>query len=573
MKCPSCGAEINEGLPFCTSCGKPWAKQQSDMQQIQADISENDMMNAKNPDVQSTPIAVSTPQGDISKDRFANAVATQSKLPFHLQWGVITVAILLFFPVGIVLAIIRKQFNQKSPEYKKPRRVWIIVWMIIVVIVGLAFLPTDLDKAKALAKDGDYDSAIAILEDASDLSSNKRMLLSECYFRVGNAQSAVKLWEDYFNGIGDYGTISDDEVESLQKLCKQFPDESEQLHNLILQIEEKRRAKTATVVSEQSVTKPDTNIKEDAPAESTAVQKADQKAEPKADDYDLQTSFPPLATQYLFAKKYNIQPHTFPEVNTIIKWYDSVGGDAKEQISWQHLRCEVTLGSKVTRYKLTSEESSYLYLGETKDNCPNGLGLVVEVRSDDLERYFHNVYIGYFKDGYYDSYGLLYNDPSDNDISEYLYYRDYPDKKEFYAGEYQLWLNHVSYEGYFAKGKRSGKGNSFSISANAQYKSYYFQHGTIPEKMDFEIFTTVAEYENDKLNGNVTVYGIDGTKEYTGAMIKDKKSGKGIEYYPNTAQVKYEGEFKNDYYSGKGTLYDETGKVIYSGQWKDGDYA
>ena len=91
--------------------------------------------------------------------------------------------------------------------------------------------------------------------------------------------------------------------------------------------------------------------------------------------------------------------------------------------------------------------------------------------------------------------------------------------------------------------------------------------------IEFQIFETVGTYDDGKLSGTVTVYGVDGYVEYRGNMENGEKSGQGVEYYSETTQVKYEGSFKNDLYDGQGTMYDQNGKVIYSGAWKDGDYA
>lgn len=41
----------------------------------------------------------------------------------------------------------------------------------------------------------------------------------------------------------------------------------------------------------------------------------------------------------------------------------------------------------------------------------------------------------------------------------------------------------------------------------------------------------------------------------------------------NSDQIKYEGHFRKGKYDGKGVMYDENGKIIYDGKWKNGDYA
>ena len=40
-----------------------------------------------------------------------------------------------------------------------------------------------------------------------------------------------------------------------------------------------------------------------------------------------------------------------------------------------------------------------------------------------------------------------------------------------------------------------------------------------------------------------------------------------------TDLIQYKGEWKSDKYDGEGTLYDEVGNKIYSGEWNLGDYA
>ena len=52
-----------------------------------------------------------------------------------------------------------------------------------------------------------------------------------------------------------------------------------------------------------------------------------------------------------------------------------------------------------------------------------------------------------------------------------------------------------------------------------------------------------------------------------------KMNGDGVEYYSNSDQIKYEGHFRKGKYDGKGVMYDENGKIIYDGKWKNGDYA
>ena len=60
---------------------------------------------------------------------------------------------------------------------------------------------------------------------------------------------------------------------------------------------------------------------------------------------------------------------------------------------------------------------------------------------------------------------------------------------------------------------------------------------------------------------------------YEGEVKDGKMNGDGTEYYPSSDQIKYEGHFRKGKYDGKGIMYDENGKIVYDGKWKNGDYA
>ena len=88
--------------------------------------------------------------------------------------------------------------------------------------------------------------------------------------------------------------------------------------------------------------------------------------------------------------------------------------------------------------------------------------------------------------------------------------------------------------------------------------------------MDFII--TVGEFEDDLENGAVRRYSL-GFLDYDGNMRDGERSGKGIQYFPQSETPQYDGSWKKDTYDGQGTLYDQNGNVLYDGKWKYGDYA
>lgn len=193
------------------------------------------------------------------------------------------------------------------------------------------------------------------------------------------------------------------------------------------------------------------------------------------------------------------------------------------------------------KLKKTIEEMSISYKGEMKKNRPNGMGFMLNKQNNEY-------YIGNFKNGRFDGYGIL------------IYQDNYKPKV---------------YEGYFKKNKFCGKGNkSYDKESNfLKVLSDKDENITISDIFDFNtILESNGEFKKNKLNGKGTVYYSDGNIDEQGKFKKDKLNGKGKSYYPD-GTLKYEGSYKKGKYNGKGTLYNEDGSVKYKGKWKNGDVA
>lgn len=171
------------------------------------------------------------------------------------------------------------------------------------------------------------------------------------------------------------------------------------------------------------------------------------------------------------------------------------------------------------QYVITKNPEEAQYMGEIKDNMPDGFGAILA--GEKL------LYMGGFDKGLKSGFGILFN-PLVNGL--------------------------IYYEGYFAKDKLEGKGNGYIVN-NLKDITY-----------------TSGDYKDDKMNGAVIVYHND-MLIYKGGMVKGNKEGNGTLYFYDTGKKQYEGGFKDDKYEGVGTLYDKNGKEVYSGKWKNGDYA
>lgn len=229
-----------------------------------------------------------------------------------------------------------------------------------------------------------------------------------------------------------------------------------------------------------------------------------------------------------------------------------------------------------TKLKLTLEKSKYMYYGELKDNKPNGEGVLLKnIDKDDI---YAIRYVGQFKDGTYNGFGLHY------------------DNLELIENEYlsNIGIEYLSYEGEFKNGRHSGRGKLYLPKINTDnyeevFNNYIDKNGKVIEnfkdelykKLDSEVcisnmplfpsrFSGYGEFKNNKLNGNGTEYYQNGNVKYTGEFRNDEYSGYGKLYYEN-GNIEYEGKFKNSKYAGKGTLYNEDGSVKYKGKWLNGD--
>ena len=95
-----------------------------------------------------------------------------------------------------------------------------------------------------------------------------------------------------------------------------------------------------------------------------------------------------------------------------------------------------------------------------------------------------------------------------------------------------------------------------NIPPNGKRKIYY-PNGNIKYEGD---------YMNDKFEGKGILYYENGNKHYEGNFVNNKFEGKGIIYYEN-GDIGYEGDFENDKSEGKGIFYYENGIKGYEGDF------
>lgn len=240
-------------------------------------------------------------------------------------------------------------------------------------------------------------------------------------------------------------------------------------------------------------------------------------------------------------------------------------------------------------YKTTINESDYIYYGDTKDNIPNGKGILLKsMYEDNTKHLFAPIYIGSFKNGVFNGFGFQYKDASQDDIIENFYSSCIENLK--YVG-----VTFKEYEGYFKDGKFSGIGNMFSIYIDPDEDIFNGNNNpnnfieTYLKTNEAEIKSLESKWQEENDNPIISkLTPLDSSIYYSGNFSKGKFNGKGKQYdsnnnliydgsfsdneyneygklYYNSGKLKYEGNFSNGKYNGKGTLYEENGKVKFSG--------
>ena len=319
---------------------------------------------------------------------------------------------------------------------------------------------------------------------------------------------------------------------------------------------------------------------------------------------------PYLSNEYLqyYIEKNNMQVNVFPESKDVGNFMDNYKGEA---VSVE----EETGLFKEPYYAMTRKETGLLYVGQMKDNKPDGIGALLKPVSlsigenddgelvaniyeysgwlDDEDIYFVRIYMGNFKEGRPEGYGIEFSTPGDDDYFVRTINLNNYQNEEFQVAIFEM-ANPRRYEGGFKSGKYSGEGTEYGYMETYSYgvgsqdeNMEEFEDEEYAELLGEEEYRKMQEilsgsnkditiisgtYENGELNGMAKVYELE-YLSYDGDMKNGEKNGKGIKYFSCSEQIQYEGEWAYGKYNGTGTLYNEDGSVSYSGKWDYHDYA
>lgn len=240
---------------------------------------------------------------------------------------------------------------------------------------------------------------------------------------------------------------------------------------------------------------------EDSPADTN---KSDTSSASSAQSSNKENPY--LYFQYRYAEQHDIPLEDFSERDKLSDWLDTQGTFPEPTV---YMRAKGSLFSDVLQFMETdSVGADYRYQGELDGEYPDGYGILC--KNKNIQGHPEIVYIGNFKNGYFDGYGLLFAEPDSGE--DFL----------FYLGEHKellyAFLNYVKIEGNFKEGQAQGRANQFlTIPAADLATSYYEnrQEDFTADDVNYAIATD--KFKDGEPNGQGKIY-IEGELSYEGKL-------------------------------------------------------
>jgi curved DNA-binding protein CbpA len=228
--------------------------------------------------------------------------------------------------------------------------------------------------------------------------------------------------------------------------------------------------------------------------------------------------------------------------------------------------------NKSITYKKADQETDLIYMGEIKDEKPDGYGVlskVINYGSDTNPIFAYQImYDGMFKKGKCSGFGKsFFSFQDENEAWQFNNFINQSGDVQTCVNDY---FNELEYIGYFEDGQFNGKG-LFITYPDKHYTSTFSERITMGSDEDPQYYTlgiASSNFEKGEMTGKAKLYYAD-YLVYDGELKKGEPNGKGKRYYNGSDHLKYEGEFSYGKMEGKGTLYDYDGNIVVSGQWEN----
>ena len=173
--------------------------------------------------------------------------------------------------------------------------------------------------------------------------------------------------------------------------------------------------------------------------------------------------------------------------------------------------------------------------------------------------------------------GILWNGKEYNDDNHLIYEGEYLNHKKW-KGKFKEYnhLNFLMSEGEYLNGKKwneKGYDNKGNIIYEIKNGVRNFEIKIKDSRFDSEKMRIIYEknYLNNKGFKKGKEYNFYNQLLYEGEFLNGERNGKGKEYDDYNGKLMYEGEFIDGKRNGKGKEYNDEGKVIFEGEFKNGD--
>lgn len=479
------------------------------------------------------------------------------KLKWFVSLPVIIIAIIVFFPIGILLFVLRCIFLLKDKMiYQRKRKVcntWIMLGVSVLFIGFVILADKDADhNANNSANNNDITVTEQIdqAEKSDHNAEENTETAADEKKHMGESEKTTEIVTEYTK---EKSTGEDCDPEIIRSSAKQYAyyENSYYLDAQQSFVDFLNECYKQTESGQQlEIISLDQILKE------AGVSKSLRKKIAKADSQD------------------------------VFKNSEFVRMDKKKDKKIFSSKPEYYEVSSKDKADIQDEQSVVFYLGKLKDNKPNGEGAFFSTtetgtrlvyagelkdgRTQGKGVLFTNsevgacvVYIGNFKEGSMNGKGTIYDSGSVTQTYN-NYATEYNEIKSAYFDQYTAeQQNNITKDllSYFP-----------FLKLSVVYESYTANESLGVVKCNYPVIRPVIKYQgslkNEKYDGKGTLYGGLSTLWYDGEFKNGKFHGKGTLYYATTGIPEYKGEFKDGKYNGKGTLYNDDGSVRKKGQFK-----
>lgn len=196
-------------------------------------------------------------------------------------------------------------------------------------------------------------------------------------------------------------------------------------------------------------------------------------------------------------------------------------------------------------------------------NTKNGVGYKEENE---------HIYVGEFKNGLCDGFGIMTIKRTNTVISGI-----FKDNKLNGFATAKCKDGYIIYEGNYQNNLRHGKGVTYYpntdkvVSYDGEFNKGKKEGKGVSYYLETKTTQYVGEFKNDLWNGKGTMFSTNQKKKWQGTFVNCSLVGSDCKLYYHNGNIMYSGDIKiNAIPHGNGCMHDIDGRIIYKGEMSDG---